>query len=193
VLPACPNPAAVLCSNRQGGGVVTLWCGEPSPTTKLAPAPASQTAPTAQQDPAGKPGILVVDDEPLLLTVLESGLRAHGFTVWVAANGWQAQEVYRSHLKEIAVILLDVRMPGMDGPQTLAALRQVNPAVRCCFMTGNMGLYTPEDLLALGAVQIFPKPFDLPQMAEALWQLAAHCPGDAAVVSGSPPHSLTGG
>jgi CheY-like chemotaxis protein len=143
--------------------------------------------------------VLVVDDEPVLLAVLQSGLQHRGFTVWLASDGLQAQEVYRSHRKEIAVVLLDVRMPGLDGPQTLAALREFDPAVCCCFMTGNMGLYLPEELIGMGAAEVFPKPFDLPQLAEALWQLAAQSTAGTSVVSGSteptgsPPRSLTGG
>jgi CheY-like chemotaxis protein len=117
--------------------------------------------------------------------VLQSGLQYRGFMVWLAADGVEAQGVYRAHREEIAVVLLDVRMPGLDGPQTLAALREIDPAVCCCFMTGNMGLYLPEELLALGAAAVFPKPFDLPQLAEALWQLAAQSAAGTSVVSGS--------
>jgi CheY-like chemotaxis protein len=201
VLPACPDrPAGLQCwlgagvfSDKQGCGVVGLWCGEPSITENLTPASTPQAALEPQQSPAPRPGVLVADDEPLLLAVLNSGLQQRGFTVWLASNGLQALDVYRSHAKDIAVVLLDVRMPGLDGPRTLAALRRLNPTVRCCFMTGNMGLYTPEELLALGAVQVFPKPFDLPQLAEALWQLASRGSpstedrqaGGASVVSGS--------
>jgi CheY-like chemotaxis protein len=153
--------------------VVTLWLSQPGPTENFVPAPRPQAASEAAQGPAGKPGVLVVDDEPLLLAVLQNALQDRGFTVWLAGSGLQALGVYQAHRKEIAVVLLDIRMPGLDGPQTLAALRQFNPAVRCCFMTGNMGLYLPEELLALGAVQVFAKPFELPQLAEELWQLAA--------------------
>ena len=51
----------------------------------------------------------------------------YGFTVWSAANGPAALEVYRRQQDDIAVVLLDVRMPGLDGPQTLAELQRLNP------------------------------------------------------------------
>ena len=70
------------------------------------------------------------------------------------------------------MVLLDVRMPGMDGPQTLASLQRIDPAVVCCFMTGHAGGYTADGLLALGAVRLFEKPFRLDDMAQALWQTA---------------------
>jgi CheY-like chemotaxis protein len=55
----------------------------------------------------------------------------------------------------VDVVLLDVLMPGMNGPQTLTALRQVNPAVRGIFI----GDHTSEQLLGLGAAHILSKPF----------------------------------
>jgi CheY-like chemotaxis protein len=186
VLPTYPTWDPFLCPDRPRGGAVALRCSRPKTTENGTPAPAEQVAPGPRQQPADKPGVLVVDDEPLLLAVLKTGFRQRGFEVWVAAGGTEALELYRFHKKDIAVVLLDVHMPGLDGPRTLAALRRINPDVRCCFMTGNLGLYTEEELLALGAVLLFPKPFDLTGMTEALWRLAAERPTtDASFASGS--------
>jgi len=68
-------------------------------------------------------------------------------------------------------VLLDVRMPEMDGPQTLAALRSINPEVRCCFMSGHTGDYSAEQLLELGASHVFQKPFGLSELAWTLQRL----------------------
>ena len=68
--------------------------------------------------------------------------------------------------------LLDVCMPGLDGPRTLAELHGVNPALRVCFMSGFTGKYTTEELLALGATRFFEKPFSIQPLAEQMWQLA---------------------
>jgi CheY-like chemotaxis protein len=103
--------------------------------------------------------VLVVDDDPAILHLLGVLLPAQGWDVRFADGGTQAVAVYREHRARIAVVLLDVQMPGLDGPQTLAALRAVNPDVRCCFMSAYAGSYSPDDLLALGAVDCFPKPF----------------------------------
>jgi DNA-binding NtrC family response regulator len=91
----------------------------------------------------------------------------------LAAHGQQAIELYRRHLQAIAVVLLDVLMPGMDGPHTLLALQKLCPAVRCCFMTGNPGSYTEEALLLMGAIRVFRKPFAFTEVVDTLKQLAS--------------------
>jgi CheY-like chemotaxis protein len=87
-------------------------------------------------------GILIVDDEDPVRRILDLGLRAQGFTVWLAADTLTAVELYRGHHDAIDVVLLDVRMPDRDGPETLAALRELDPHVTCCFMSGDTGDYT---------------------------------------------------
>jgi CheY-like chemotaxis protein len=105
------------------------------------------------------PEILVVDDEPLIRQLLELALPAHGLAVRTAAGGRQALDLYRTHRGTIDLVLLDVSMPGLDGPQTLARLREIDPGVRCCFMTGHSARYGAGQLLALGAAHVLAKPF----------------------------------
>src|SRR5690349_11978266 len=76
-------------------------------------------------------GVLVVDDQEGVRGVLGAMLRQEGFAVWLAADGWEAIDLYRSRRAAIDLVLLDVRMPGLDGPATLAALRGLDPRVRC--------------------------------------------------------------
>jgi CheY-like chemotaxis protein len=120
------------------------------------------------------PGVLVVDDEGCVRGVLGIGMRRAGFAVWLAADGREALDLYRRHRESIDVVLLDVLMPGLDGPQTLAALRELNPQIRCCFMSGDLGGYTEERLRRLGAAAILQKPFRLDEVADVLGQLASN-------------------
>ena len=113
-------------------------------------------------------GILVVDDEQLIREVLNRFLHLAGFRVFLAANGHEAVELYRNEAAGIDAVLLDVRMPGVDGPATLAALRCLDPHVRCCFMSGDLGFHSPEDLFRLGALALFEKPLNLGELADAL-------------------------
>ena len=103
--------------------------------------------------------VLVVDDEPGVLTMLDFALRAHAFVVRRASGGVAAVEAYRRHRATVAAVLLDVQMPEMDGPQTLSALQQIDPDVRCVFMSGDTGRYSPEELRALGTDHLLQKPF----------------------------------
>ncbi len=95
-------------------------------------------------------GVLLADDEPAIRNVLALALRAQGFAVRAAAGGHEAVAAYREHRAAIDVVLLDVQMPDLDGPGALAELRRIDPAVRCCLMSGNPGAYTAEMLRAAG-------------------------------------------
>jgi two-component system cell cycle sensor histidine kinase/response regulator CckA len=113
-------------------------------------------------------GVLIVDDDNGVRSVLADGLRRQGFVIWAAAGGREAVEVYRSYHGSIGMVLLDVRMPVQDGPETLAALRRFDPKVQACFVTGDAGRYSEQDLFDLGALAVFRKPPRLAEMGERL-------------------------
>ena len=114
------------------------------------------------------PGILIADDKGLILTLLKLELEPRGFTVWLAVDGDDALDLYRRNHAEIDLVLLDVQMPGLDGPHTLAALQRLDPDVLACFMTGNSAAYTDDDLLSRGAARVFNKPFLVAELAQFL-------------------------
>ena len=120
-----------------------------------------------------KPILLVVEDEAGVLKLMEAALRHYGFAVKLAASGKEAIDLYqRQHHDQIALILLDVQMPGKDGPTTLSALQKINPDVRFCFISGNTGKYDAQELRAMGAAHVFQKPFaSLSLFARLLWRL----------------------
>lgn len=118
-------------------------------------------------------GVLVADDEPEIREVLGLGLRRSGFAVWLAADGCEALELYRSRRVAIDVVLLDVRMPRLDGPATLTALQELTPEIPCCFMSGYLGNHTEAQLRRQGARAIFPKPFVLAEVVESLRGIVA--------------------
>jgi two-component system, OmpR family, response regulator len=134
------------------------------------PLPPDPNSPT---DPV-RPLVLVVDDDAAVRGVLSLALSHGGLDARLAASGPEAVAVYREHGRAIGLVLLDVQMPGgLDGPGTLAALREIDPGVRCVFMSGYAGLYPAQDLLALGALAFLPKPFtDLPALCRTLRELA---------------------
>jgi CheY-like chemotaxis protein len=119
------------------------------------------------------PGILIVDDEVQVRTMLGLALRHHGFKVWLADGGRKAVELYAQQQDAIDVVLLDVRMPGFNGLQSLAALQKIDPLVRCCFISDDSVLYPRASLLALGACAVLEKPFGLVDVSHALRQALA--------------------
>jgi CheY-like chemotaxis protein len=104
--------------------------------------------------------------------MLDEWLQHKGFSVWLACTGQDALGVYRRHREKIDVVLMDIRMPGLDGPETFFVLKTIAPQVCCCFMSGELGHYTEEGLLALGAARIIKKPFCLDELTQVLSSLA---------------------
>jgi CheY-like chemotaxis protein len=134
------------------------------------------------------PGVLLAEDEPVIRDLLGVLLRAQGFAVWPAADGREALDVYGRHRGDIRAVLLDVHMPRLDGPHTLRALRQLDPEVPCCFITGTAGDGEEEQLWALGATAVLHKPCTPEELAEALRQaMGAGAPDGAAQHEGDTP------
>jgi DNA-binding NtrC family response regulator len=59
-------------------------------------------------------------------------------------------------------------MPGQDGPASLAALREQDPGLRCCFMSGDPGGHTEDGLRKLGTGEVLRKPFTLAEAGRVL-------------------------
>jgi CheY-like chemotaxis protein len=123
-----------------------------------------------------RPGILIADDMVIMLTLFKFELEKRDLAVWLAVDGDDALDLYRGHRDEIDLVLLDVKMPGLDGPHTLRALQHLCPTVRCCFMTGNPRPYTVEGLLQMGAVRVFEKPFVVTEVIDTLTRLVGSSP-----------------
>jgi len=122
---------------------------------------------------ARRPGILVVEDDDAIRTMLQKALPPFGYAVWTTGSGEEAVELYRQCRQDVDLVLLDVQMPVLDGPETLVRLRQLNPALCCCFFTGGLGHYTVNDLLILGAARVLRKPISLSDATALFRQLLA--------------------
>lgn len=120
--------------------------------------------------------ILYVEDEDDIRTVAQLALEAvGGFVLKSCAGGAQALREGPDFAPDL--ILLDVMMPGMDGPSTLAALREhaVLKAVSVIFMTAKVQQGEIAHYRALGALDVIAKPFDpmtLADQVRAIWGLA---------------------
>ncbi|MBL8798585.1 MAG: response regulator [Planctomycetia bacterium] len=117
---------------------------------------------------ATPPSILVVDDNDVVRSLLRVVLQQEGFVVWTAAGGLEAIDLFRSRNLSIDLVLLDVQMPGMDGLQTLAALRLLDPQVHCCLMSSLLRDQVSEDCGEWDGILFLPKPFDLKSLGQTL-------------------------
>jgi CheY-like chemotaxis protein len=102
-------------------------------------------------------GVVVADDEQLLLRLFEIVLAGAGMRVWPAGCGREAVDLLKENRGAVDVALLDVRMPGLSGPEALLQMRQMRPGLPCVFMTGDAGDCC-ERQLALAERVLF-KPF----------------------------------
>lgn len=118
--------------------------------------------------------ILFVEDDPDIQTVAKMALEAiGGFTVLACGSGSEAL----TRLDEFApdLVLLDVMMPGMDGPATLAALRQSQTGreLPVVFMTARVQAQEVAAYREMGAEDVIAKPFDPMMLSEqvlAIWR-----------------------
>ncbi len=97
-------------------------------------APSQLTAST-RRDHSGQV-ILVVDDEPVVLQTATQALTRQGYTVLQVDSGPKAIELLRQQHQPISLVLLDLRMPGMDGPETLAKMREIKPDLDVVISSG---------------------------------------------------------
>jgi CheY-like chemotaxis protein len=118
--------------------------------------------------------ILHVEDEPDIRTIAKMALEAlGGFEVQSCVSGEEA--VAKGPAFKPDLVLLDVMMPGIDGPTTFGELRKIE-ALRTTpvvFMTAKAQAHEIERLKSLGAVDVVVKPFDPEQLCQqlnAIWQ-----------------------
>lgn len=100
--------------------------------------------------------ILIVDDDPLVLEVLDAVLTREGFEVTQATSG--ADALQRLGERAHGLALCDIRMPGMDGFELLEEIRRLHPNVDVVLTTGYGSLEGAVDAMALGAADYLTKP-----------------------------------
>ncbi len=103
--------------------------------------------------------MLLVDDEARFVETLSKRLTARGFEVAQAFSGQEA--LSRLATDECDVVLLDVRMPGMDGLETLRAIRREHPLVKVILLSGHASINAAVEGMRLGASDYLLKPVDL--------------------------------
>ena len=108
--------------------------------------------------------MMLVDDEERFLSTTGKLLSRKGYDVLTAASGAEALEKLRQH--KIHVVILDVRMPGMDGIDTLKQIKRLYPMVEVIMLTGHATVESAIDGLKSGATDYLMKPADIEEILE---------------------------
>jgi len=116
--------------------------------------------------PDTKPRILIVDDEPDLLTVLRFGLEAAGFEVLQASDGEQALALARQHMPDL--MILDLMLPRMDGYKVCRALKfdERYRRIPIFILSARSGETDRRLAVELGADEVHTKPYDMKALIE---------------------------
>lgn len=116
--------------------------------------------------------ILIVDDEQTVRDVLAEYFVEQGYQVSKASNGIEALRGLGESRPDL--VLLDVRMPGIDGIETLRRLRELAPGISVIMVTANDDVDLARDTLRLGALDYVAKPFDFAYLERSVMAGLSH-------------------
>lgn len=104
-------------------------------------------------------GILIVDDQQGIRMLLNEVFKKEGFTTYLAANGFDAIKIAQENALDC--VLLDMKIPGMDGLEILARLKEDHPELPVMMMTAYVEQHMMDRANELGVVKYFTKPFNI--------------------------------
>ncbi|MDQ0232173.1 response regulator [Metabacillus malikii] len=113
-----------------------------------------------------KEKILIVDDQYGIRILLNEVFQKDGYQTFQAANGFQALDIVKDHSPDL--VLLDMKIPGMDGIEILKRMKVVDQEIRVIIMTAYGELDMIQEAKDLGALTHFAKPFDIDEIREAV-------------------------
>lgn len=108
------------------------------------------------------PRVLIVEDEPVIAKNVRAKLVAHGLDATIAGSGEEALKVFNASLPDL--VLLDVRLPGIDGLSLLPKLKAESPATSVIVMTAHGNERIAVDAMRAGAFEYLTKPVDLEEL-----------------------------
>ncbi|MCL6638860.1 MAG: sigma-54 dependent transcriptional regulator [Firmicutes bacterium] len=108
------------------------------------------------------PKILVVDDEEHMCWALERAMRQEGYQVFTATRGQQGLDLIREEAPSL--MILDLKMPEMDGMEVLKRAKEMQPKLPVIILTAHGTIETAIEAMKMGAADFITKPFDLDEL-----------------------------
>ena len=106
--------------------------------------------------------VLLVDDEKEFASALAERLQLRNYDVKSASNALEALGIVHSFLPD--VVLLDLKIPGMDGIETLKAIKNFDSTIEVIMLTGHGDVRSVEDGMKSGAFEYIMKPVDIGEL-----------------------------
>lgn len=113
-----------------------------------------------------KKKVLIVDDQNGIRVLLMEVFSSEGYSTYQASNGKIALNIVREESPDI--VLLDMKIPGMDGLEILKQIKKMEPQMKVIMMTAYGELDMIKEATDLGAIMHFTKPFDIDEMRVAV-------------------------
>ncbi|WP_159881875.1 response regulator [Paenibacillus puerhi] len=115
-----------------------------------------------------KKKLLIVDDQNGIRILLMEVFSSEGYETYQASNGKLALEIVRSSSPDL--VLLDMKIPGMDGLDILKHIKSIDASIKVIMMTAYGELDMIKEATDLGAIMHFTKPFDIDELRQAVNQ-----------------------
>lgn len=112
--------------------------------------------------------ILLIDDEEAVREAVSDILGFAGFDVLTAVDGVTGIELFRNHYQQIALVLLDLSMPGLNGAETFTVLRQIDPQVQVLLSSGYDEAEAISHFVGTGLAGFLQKPYNMPRLVEVV-------------------------
>jgi len=106
--------------------------------------------------------VLIVDDQNGIRVLLMEVFNSEGYRTFQASNGKMALEIVKNESPDL--VLLDMKIPGMDGLEILKRIKEINRNIKVIMMTAYGELDMIKEATELGALMHFTKPFDIDEM-----------------------------
>ncbi len=119
----------------------------------------------------GSGTILVIEDEDFLREFLETSLEMLGYSVLLAEDGEKGVEVFEQNKNRITLVVCDMIMPNMNGKETFAKLKEIEPTVKVLFSSGYSKEKYIEEVEQGGAVGFLNKPYGVEDLSKAIKEI----------------------